>query len=412
MPVLVVPVGTRLDNGAPLTLNLNLLTRHTAVFAGSGSGKTVFIRRLIEECALLGVSSIVLDSNNDLARLGEPWPTPPPGWSIADEDKASRYFAETDVVIWTPGRSRGRPLSFQPLPDFAAVLDDADELESAVALAVATLAPRAGVDGTSAKARKGKAVLHEAVRHFARRGGGDFTAFLGMLGSLPFEASQIDRADTIAAELGQLLTAAMITDPLFAGDGEPADPARLLTPPPGKRARVSVISFVGLADDARPGFVNRLQMALFSWIKRNPARDRPLTGLYVMDEAQSFVPATSKTEALASALTLASQARKYGLGLVFATQSPRGLHNQIAGNATTQFIGRMNSPTQQAVVQELARSRGGRAARVGRLETGQFYVATEGLTEVLVRTPQCLTHHPADPLTEPEILERATEQID
>ncbi|MFI6742983.1 hypothetical protein ACIBI9_59685 [Nonomuraea sp. NPDC050451] len=65
-------------------------------------------------------------------------------------------------------------------------------------------------------------------------------------------------------------------------------------------------------------------------------------------------PSAGKTEALAGTLTLASQARKYGLGLVFATQTPRGLHNHIAGNATTQFIGRINSPTQIEVVKGLA----------------------------------------------------------
>ncbi|QFY06015.1 DUF87 domain-containing protein [Nonomuraea phyllanthi] len=403
-----IPVGNRLDTGATLELKLGALARHTAVFAGSGSGKTVFLRRLVEECALQGVSSIVLDSNNDLARLGDPWPAPPPGWSADDADKAARYFAGTEVVVWTPGRSRGRPLSFQPLPDFAAVLDDRDELDSALGLAVSALAPRANADGASAKATKGRAVLRQALEHFARSGGGDFSAFLGMLAALPFEVSQIDRADQIAAELGQLLTAARINDPLFAGDGAPVDPVQLLTPSEGRRARVSVISFVGLDEDARPGFVSRLQMALFSWIKRNPARGRPLNGLYVMDEAQALVPAAPKTDALASTLTLASQARKYGLGLVFATQQPRGLHNQIAGNATTQFIGRINSPTQLAVVRTLAQSRGGRADRVGRLEVGQFYAASDGIPELLIRTPQCLSHHPADPLTEQEIMHRAS----
>ncbi|RBQ17113.1 hypothetical protein DP939_26895 [Spongiactinospora rosea] len=403
----IIAVGTRLDTGATLELKLGVLARHTAVFAGSGSGKTVFLRRLVEECALHGVSSIVLDPNNDLARLGDQWPAPPPGWGPGDEERAARYFAETEVVVWTPGRTRGRPLSFQPLPDFSAVLDDRDELDSVLAVAVETLAPRAGVSGNSAKARKGEAVLRQALEHFARSGGGDFAAFRQMLSELPFEASQIHGADQIAAEMGQLLTAATITDPLFAGSGEAADPARLLTPSEGKRARVSVISFIGLNDDARPGFVSRLQMALFSWIKRNPARGRPLGGLYVMDEAQALVPAAPKTEALASTLTLASQARKYGLGLVFATQAPRGLHNQIAGNSTTQFIGRMNSPTQISVVKELAQSRGGKADRVGRLEAGQFYAASDGIAEALIRAPQCLSHHPADPLVEQEILRRA-----
>ncbi|MDM4784634.1 AAA family ATPase, partial [Micromonospora sp. b486] len=117
------------------------------MFAGSGSGKTVLIRRLIEECALRGVSAIVLDPNNDLARLGEAWPEPPPGWGADDAPRAAEYLAGTDVVVWTPGRQAGRPLSFQPLPAFADVLDDPDGFTSAVNAAVATLAPHARVDG-------------------------------------------------------------------------------------------------------------------------------------------------------------------------------------------------------------------------------------------------------------------------
>lgn len=72
----------------------------------------------------------------------------------------------------------------------------------------------------------------------------------------------------------------MVTDPIFGGVGAPADPGLLLTPSPGRRARVSVISFVGLtSDQERQRFVNQLQMALFAWIKRHPAGDRPLGSL-------------------------------------------------------------------------------------------------------------------------------------
>ena len=147
------------------------MRKHAAIFAGSGSGKTVLIRRLVEECALHGVSSIVLDPNNDLSRLGDPWPAPPAAWGAGDADKAATYLAETEVVIWTPRRSAGRPLSFQPLPDFREVLDDADELNAAIDAAVAALAPRAKVDGNTTKANLGQAVLREALRAFAMRRG-------------------------------------------------------------------------------------------------------------------------------------------------------------------------------------------------------------------------------------------------
>ncbi|WP_019630421.1 ATP-binding protein [Actinomadura atramentaria] len=398
-----VRVGERARGDGDVELDLAVLTRHTAIFAGSGSGKTVLLRRLVEECALRGVSAIVLDPNNDLARLGDPWPEPPPGWLPGDADRARAYLDGTDVVVWTPGRASGRPLSFQPLPDLAAVRDDPDELRSGIDVAVEALAPHAALTGR--KAQLGHAVLREALQYFARRGGGDLTAFLGLLAEFPFEASRIARAVPLAAEMAEALTAATVNDPLFAGGGEPVDPGTLLTPPPGKRARVSVISLVGLGDERREGFAGRLQMALFSWVKRNPARDRPLGGLYVMDEAHTLVG--QRSTALDSALVLSSQARKYGLGLVFATQAPKGLHNKISGSATTQFFGQLNSPAQQAAARELARAKGGNAENIGGLGRGRFYVASEGLPFVLTKTPLCLTHHPSGPLTEDEILDRA-----
>ncbi|WP_018658283.1 helicase HerA domain-containing protein [Actinomadura flavalba] len=400
-----IRVGVGLRTGKPVEIDPALLTRHTVVFAGSGSGKTVLIRRLVEECALRGVSAIVLDPNNDLARLGDPWPAPPGGWSDDDAARADAYFRHTDVVVWTPGRAGGRPLSFQPLPDLVAVRDDPDEFNSALDIAVEALTPRAAILGSVRRLPLGQAVLREALRHFAHRGGGDLSAYIGLLADLPPDASRIDGADRLAADMGQALTAAMINDPLFGGSGESADPAALLTPADGKRARVSIISLAGL-NDVR-GFVNRLQMALFAEIKRNPARDRPLRALYVMDEAQTLVPAIGRTAATASTLMLASQARKYGLGLVFATQAPKGLHNQIAGNATTQFFGKLNSPNHIGVVKELARMRGGNADRVARLDVGEFYVSTEALPPTLARAPLCLTHHPGGPLTDEEVIHRA-----
>lgn len=117
-------------------IGLESLRKHIAVFAGSGSGKTVLLRRLIEECALQGVSAIVLDPNNDLARLGDPWPKSPPGWDTNDERRSVDYLAETDVVIWTPRRESGRPLTFQPLPDLAGVVSDPDEFRQAIDVAV------------------------------------------------------------------------------------------------------------------------------------------------------------------------------------------------------------------------------------------------------------------------------------
>ncbi len=401
-------IGTATSDTRPVRIPLELLRKHTAIFAGSGSGKTVLIRRLVEECALQGVSSIVLDANNDLARLGDRWPEPPAEWGEGDAAKADDYLADTDVVIWTPRKESGRPLSFQPLPDFASIADDADEFGEAVDAAVAALVPRAKLETRAAKAHLSRAVLREAVAHYGRRGGAGLGGLIALLDDLPDGVSSLEGAARLATEMAQHLRAETISDPLFAGTGAPVDPGVLLTPPEGKRARVSVISLTGMASDAqRQGFVNQLQMALFSWIKRNPAGDRPLGGLFVMDEAQTFAPSGAATVCTQSTLALAAQARKYGLGLVFATQAPKGLHNRITGNAATQFFGLLNAPAQITAARELARAKGGDVLDVSRLKSGQFYAAFEGGSFTKVRTPLCLSHHPSSPLTSEEVVARA-----
>jgi DNA helicase HerA-like ATPase len=104
---------------------------------------------------------------------------------------------------------------------------------------------------------------------------------------------------------------------------------------------------------------------------------------------------------------LASQARKYGLGLVFATQSPKGLHNRIPGNAATQCYGLLNAPVQIDAAREMARAKGGDVPGISQLRTGEFFVALEGRSFAKVRTPLCLSHHPKSPLTTEEVLDRA-----
>lgn len=399
-------LGRYTETGRDFRVPLALLCKHTAVFAGTGSGKTVLLRRLVEEAAVHGVSSILIDSNNDLARLGDRWPSPPGTWSGGDAERAEQYFAGTEVVIWTPRRETGRPLALNPLPDFSGVLEDPDEFRTSIDASVAGLVRRAGL--TARKITTGKAVLTEALTYFARRGGNDLANFVELLSDLPDGVSTIKDAVRLAEGMAEELKAAMITDPVFGGAGERLDPGVLLTPANGKHARISVISCIGLStDEQRHTFVNQLQLALFAWIKRNPAADRPLGGLLVLDEAQSFVPSRGTTASTESTLKLATQARKYGLGMVYATQAPKALHNMVTGNAATQFFGLLNASVQIQTATELARAKGGRVDDISRLPAGRFYGATEGMKFGKLQVPMCLSHHPPSALTEEEVLHRA-----
>ncbi|WP_298966345.1 ATP-binding protein [uncultured Methylobacterium sp.] len=397
-----ITVGRRLTPEAEaVTLPLRLLPRHTAIIAGSGSGKTVLLRRLVEEAALSGIPAIVVDPNNDLSRLGDAWPETPKTFTPEDEARAARYRASVEVVVWTPGRHAGNPLFLSPLPDFAGFGDDRDEGDQAIEMSAETLGPLAG----ATKALQ-KGVLAEALRLFAGRGGGGLAELTALLADLPEGVSRIGNAQKLAAAMADQLYAAVATNPLLKVEGAVLDPALLFHGPDPARTRVSVVNLSGLASDAaREDFVNRLQMALFGWIKKNPS---PRGMLYVVDEAQTFLPSGRGVPSLGSGIKLVAQGRKYGLGMIVATQVPRGIHNQIVSNCTTQFFGRQSAPATIAAAQEIMAANGGSAADIGRLAMGEFYFSTENSGRpAKLRTPLCLSHHPANPPTPEEVAAQA-----
>ncbi|QRE77450.1 helicase HerA domain-containing protein [Methylobacterium aquaticum] len=396
-----IPVGHRITPDAPaVALPLRLLPRHTAIIAGSGSGKTVLLRRLVEEAALAGIPAIVVDPNNDLSRLGDAWPERPDKFTPEDDRKAGLYAERVEVVVWTPGIHAGNPLFLPAMPDLAAS-DDRDERAQAIEMAAETLGPLAG-----ATKNLQRGVLADALRAFAGRGGGTLGAFTELLADLPDGTSQIGKATNLAADMADQLRAAVATNPLLRIEGAVLDPSRLFFGPDRDKTRISVVNLSGLASEAaREDFVNRLQMALFGWIKKNPS---PRGLLYVVDEAQTFLPSGRTPPSLGSGIKLVAQGRKYGLGMIVATQVPRGIHNQVVSNCTTQFFGRQSAPATIAAAQEIMAASGGAAPDIGRLGAGEFYFATEGSGRpAKLRTPFCLSHHPANPPTPEQVIARA-----
>jgi hypothetical protein len=401
-----ITIGTTVRGGRPFTVGTSQLGKHAVVVGASGSGKTVLLKRIVEQCALRGVSAIVLDPNDDLGRLGDPWPSAPDAWTDEHEREAQRYFSETETVVWTPGLTRGRPLSFHALPDFGPVLSDEDDLARLLNSTVAVLAVAVGVRGISARATQQMGVLRRALERYARVGGRTLAGFVELLGEPPGDIVN-SRTSRFAVQMADTLDAAIETDPLLRESGASADPGLLLTPSPGKSARISIISFVGLSGDGPTRFVSRLQAALFSWFKAHPADDRPLGGLLVMDEAQDFVPAGASNPSTASTVELIRQIRKYGLGIALASQVPKGINNQALGNTANQFVGRLTAPVQIKAAEEMAGARNSVLDNLGGLPRGTFYAAGEGTSFSKIHVPICLSHHAA-PLLENEIVARAS----
>lgn len=108
-----------------------------------------------------------------------------PGLAPGDADFATTYLRHTEVIVWTPRRQAGRPLTLQALPDLNAVLDDPDDFAIGLDIAVAALAPRARLTGNTARTDRGRAILREALSYFARVGGGSLQDFIACCQTYP-----------------------------------------------------------------------------------------------------------------------------------------------------------------------------------------------------------------------------------
>lgn len=409
-----LPIGYRHSPSGPgdaVGIPADQLLYHTCVFAGSGSGKTVFLKRVIEEAALMGIPSIVLDGANDLSRLGAPWP-PEEAQKLSDADraKAARYHEQAEIVVWTPGAPHGNPMRLNPLPDFTLVSTTPEEREAelatAIDIATTSLTDLLVKNGTNAA--KQINILKSTLQHFARKPG-TIRDFVELLREPPDDVIEpYEKGAKLAQELAELLHSQLGIDPLIGGRGAPLDPSVLFRSSGEGKTRVSVLNLVGLPSyDQKRRFVDQLAGSLFSWIKKNPARPGGILGLLVIDEAKDFVPSGKAVPGKENLLRLAAQARKYGLGLLFATQEPKSIDNKVVSNCSILLGGKVSSPAAISALQELLAHKGTPATDVASLPRGTFYFGLRDEKPRKVTTSLCLSWHPSAPPSETEVLDEA-----
>jgi DNA helicase HerA-like ATPase len=137
-----------------------------------------------------------------------------------------------------------------------------------------------------------------------------------------------------------------------------------------------------------------------------------MKGLLVVDEARDFIPSVRSTPCKDSLMRVAAQARKYGFGLLMATQNPTDIDHKAAGQCATQFFGRAASPNVVDAMRQAIEERGGSAPDLTQLGKGQFYFSSSESERykrpVRIQVPICLSYHPDGiTLSENDILIRA-----
>ncbi|MDH3403282.1 MAG: ATP-binding protein [Acidobacteriota bacterium] len=400
----------------PLLYDSKDLTTHAVCVGMTGSGKTGLCVGLLEEAAIDGIPSIVIDPKGDLGNLLLTFPSLRPEdfapWINEDDARkkgvsAAEYAAAqaelwkkglaawgqdgariqrlhdaADFAVYTPGSSAGIPISI--LDSFAAppaaVRDDAELLGDRIATTVTSLLGFVGIRGDAVQSRE-HILLATILDHEWRQGRDlDLAALIQAVQSPPVAKIGVIDLDAfypagdrfgLAMSLNNLLAA-----PGFSAwlEGEPLDIQNILYTAAGK-PRVAIFSIAHLDDSERMFFVSLLLNQVLGWTRSQPGTNS-LRALLYMDEIFGYMPPVAEPPSKKPLLTMLKQARAHGVGVVLATQNPVDLDYKGLSNAGTWFIGRLQTERDKMRVLDGLE---GAAAGAGRFDRGAMEETLAGL---------------------------------
>ncbi len=417
-------LGTKLDDtgdptAEPLLIDARRFTTHAVCVGMTGSGKTGLLVGLIEEAALDGIPTLVIDPKGDLANVllsfpdlaptdFEPWVDPEAarreGVSVSElaartarkwsdglaasgqsGDRIRRLREAAEMTVYTPGSRSGTPLAMlasldPPPPD---VLDDPEARRERIESLVSGILALAGLPGEPGTSRDH--VLLSAIVDGLWKSGRrvDFGTLVRTIPAPPIERIGFLDLENFypAGERFQLATKlnTIAAAPGFDAwlEGTPLDVGHLLWTPEGT-PRVAVVSIAHLPDAQRMAFVTLLAGQAVAWMRSQPGTSS-LRALFLMDEVFGYVPPVANPPSKQPILTLMKQARAYGLGVVLATQNPVDLDYKGLANAGLWFLGRLQTARDKARV--LDGLEGAAATTGGSFDRGQLDRLLSGLEQ-------------------------------
>ncbi len=406
-------------SGGPLLVDAKRFTTHAVCVGMTGSGKTGLLIGLIEEAALDGIPTLVIDPKGDLANVllsfpnlsaGDflPWLEPEAArrdgisleeladrtakkWSDGlaasgqSGDRIRRLHEAAEMAVYTPGSRAGRPLAMLGSLDApaAAILDDPEARRERIESLVSAILALVGIDAEPGRSRE-HVLLSTIIDALWKSGQKvDFGTLVRAIPAPPIErVGFLDLENFYPAGDRFQLASRLNTVAAAPGfeawlDGEPLDIGRLLWTPEG-RPRVAVVSIAHLADAQRMAFVTLLAGATISWMRAQGGTSA-LRAMFLMDEVFGYVPPTANPPSKTPILTLLKQARAYGLGVVLATQNPVDLDYKGLSNAGLWFLGRLQTARDKARV--LDGLEGAAQAAGGSFDRGRLDALLSGLEQ-------------------------------
>ncbi len=337
-----------------VTIKANTLIKHATILGGTGSGKTVLAKVMLEELALAGVPSIVIDVQGDLAKLAEG----PSGDSRVDSDKAARWSESTEPRIWTPVSDGGLALSLNPfsLPDAESGSKMTDSIDRMARGLTSIL-------GYNVSKPAGKKIQAHLIEHITELRETDEHPlnFSELALSLKYlSQSEFLSKNELIELIRRVESSTVGSQSLLYSMGASLNMPMFMTPSASGKTPINIIYLNTLqSEELKQIFIQQLVRNLYEWMIQNPPSDEIRLALF-LDEAAPYLPPDPRMPPAKEGLrVLLKQARKYGIGCILATQSPGDFDYRSAGQASTVAIGRFTQPQDIKKVDQIIHSPGG-----------------------------------------------------
>ena len=359
------------------------LVTHAVCLGMTGSGKTGLCIALLEEAAIDGIPSIIIDPKGDLANLLLTFPDLRPedfapwineadaankGLSPAefaaqqadlwqkgladwgqDSARIRRLKEAADFRVYTPGSNAGIAVSI--LKSFSApppmIREDGELLHERISTTVASLLGLLGIDADPIRSRE-HILISNILHHLWAQGTDlDIAGLIQHIQMPPMTKVGVMDLDSFFSSKNRFELAMALNNLLAAPgfstwlEGEPLDVQQMLYSLGGK-PRVSIFSIAHLNDQERMFFVSLLLNQVLGWVRTQSGTTSLRTILY-MDEIFGYFPPVANPPSKTPLLTLLKQGRAFGLGIMLATQNPVDLDYKGLSNTGTWFIGRLQT---------------------------------------------------------------------
>lgn len=350
-----------------------IVTRHLAILAMTGAGKSWTARRIIEQLAQKNYPIVIFDPHGDYTGLSD---------LPSLRDKVHRYYAQFPVLeedSETVARivsSLGYELSPTMATLFSDVfeaakafyVEDEAEMEERVSwLAEATNKPDLKDYGVKADmwlianmAEAGERVIRgddaQGIQQLQGYGWGNISGYSRRdAGTLEAIKKRTYRAAGVLSRMEK-------TNKKIARSAEPLPTDRK------ELVRYGGISVVSLA-----GYTGEFQATIYSIVaddifEARVSEDLGLPVLLLLEEAHNFAPARAATSAEQRAITttkqIAQEGRKFNVGLILISQRPSRLDETTLAMCNSYVIMRMLNPADQNFVRRVVETLGEDEARM------------------------------------------------